>query len=55
VHYWIQVLCRGLDTLGKEGFALDKGFADCSFWQRPVGTVLISNEGFADGRLSAKP
>jgi len=27
IHNWNDVLCRGPDTLGKEAFALGKGFA----------------------------
>ena len=29
IHYWIQVLCRVPEALGKGYIALGKGFAEC--------------------------
>jgi hypothetical protein len=48
----IQILCRGSDTLGKEGFALGKAFAESSARQRHVGSELIGKEGFVESRMS---
>jgi len=49
-HNWNEVLCRGPNTLGKEAFALGKGFAESR--QRPVGTVPHGKGYFAESRIS---
>ena len=52
IHNWNEVLCRGPDTLGKEAFALSKGFAESCSRQRPVGTVHHDKGYFAESRIS---
>ena len=51
IHYWRPRLCRVLlleatalpsvFTLGKEPFALGKGFAECSTRQSPLGKIFL--------------
>ena len=52
IHNWNEVLCRGPDMLGKEAFALGKGFAESCSRQRPVGTVPHGKGYFAESRIS---
>ena len=40
-HYWIQVLCRVPEALGKGQIALGKAFAECGTRQRTHGKKLI--------------
>ena len=51
-HYWIQVLCRVPEALGKGQIALGKIFAGCGTRQRTHGKKLISKTLFAKCILS---
>jgi len=51
-HYWIQVLCRVPEALGKGQIALSKAFAECGTRQRTHGKKLISKVLFAECLLS---
>jgi len=52
VHYWIQVLCRVPETLGKGQITLGKAFAECGTRQRTHGKKLIGKALFAECLLS---
>ena len=47
-HYWIQVLCRVPEALGKGQIALGKAFAECGTRQRTHGKKLIGKALFAE-------
>jgi hypothetical protein len=47
-HYWIRILCRVFETLGKALFALGKGFAECCTWQRTHGKKTVGKAFFAE-------
>ena len=47
-HYWIQVLCRVPEALGKGQIALGKAFAECGTRQRTHGKNLIGKALFAE-------
>ena len=51
-HYWIQVLCRVPEALGKGQIALGKAFAECGTRQRTHSKKLIGKALFAECRLS---
>ena len=51
-HYWIQVLCRVPEALGKGQIALGKAFAECGTRQRTHGKKLIGKDLFAECLLS---
>ena len=51
-HYWIQVLCRVPEVLGKGYIALGKAFAECGTWQSTHGKKLIGKALFAECILS---
>ena len=52
LHYWIQVLCRVPEALGKGQIALGKVFAECGTRQRTHGKKLIVKDLFAECLLS---
>jgi len=52
IHYWIQVLCRVPEALGKGYIALGKGFAECGTRQSTHGKKLIGKALFAECILS---
>ena len=47
-HYWIQVLCRVPEALGKGQIALGKAFAECNTRQWTHGKKLIGKTLFAE-------
>ena len=51
-HYWIQVLCRVPEALGKGQIALGKAFAECGTRQRTHGKKLIGKDLFVECLLS---
>ena len=51
-HYWIQVLCRVPEALGKGQIALGKAFAECDTRQRTHGKKLIGKALFVECLLS---
>ena len=51
-HYWIQVLCRVPEALGKGQIALGKAFAECDTGQRTHGKKLIGKALFTECLLS---
>jgi len=51
-HYWIQVLCRVPETLGKGQITLGKAFAECGTRQRTHGKKLIGKALFVECLLS---
>ena len=51
-HYWIQVLCRVPESLGKGYIALGKAFTECGTWQSTHGKKLIGKTLFAVCLLS---
>ena len=52
LHYWIQVLCRVPEALGKGYIALGKAFAECGTRQSTHGKKLIGKALFAECILS---
>ena len=52
MHYWIQVLCRVPEALGKGQIPLGKAFAECGTRQRTHGKKLIGKALFAECLLS---
>ena len=52
MHYWIQVLCRVPEALGKGQIALGKAFAECGTRQRTHSKKLIGKDRFAECLLS---
>jgi len=51
-HYWIQVICRVPEALGKGYIALGKAFAECGTRQSTHGKKLIGKALFAECILS---
>ena len=47
-HYWISLVCRVLQTLGKALKTPSKGFAECSTQQTTLGYCLLDNGVFAE-------
>jgi len=51
-HYWIQVLCRVPEALGKGYIVLGKAFAECGTRQRTYGKKFNGKDLFAECLLS---
>ena len=52
LHYWIQVLCRVAEALGKAQIALGEAFAECGTRQRTHDKKLIGKALFIECLLS---